>query len=353
MQFDKNFVLSNGTIRDAIGAIDSNAKKCAIVVDETGKYVGVVTDGDIRRSLLKGATLDSSIINATNQTGISVDADTSQSQAQKIINSNSLLVLPAIDKNYKVVTLHFPSQSKFAHNHDVRVLLMAGGKGERLRPLTEQIPKPLAMVSGAPILELIINEFSSQGFVEFDISVGYKGEQIRSFFGNGDSRNIEIRYIEEEQPMGTLGAVNLLDQSKFENLIVCNGDLVFKTKLNELVAGHYESDADLTIMTTTHVLQSPYGVIRTSEGNVIDLSEKPEFSMQVNAGIYMLGKRAISLLKNKFPKYANATEFVQNAIDAELVVRSQPITGFWMDIGTKEALTQANSLLSGKTDAGE
>jgi dTDP-glucose pyrophosphorylase len=351
MNFEKNFVLASSTIRDAIRVIDSNTKKCAIVVDETGKYVGVITDGDIRRSLLKGATLDSPIISATNKSGITVDLETSQSQAQKIIKSNNLLVLPAIDTNSKVVALYFPDQSEYDRKHGVRVLLMAGGKGERLRPLTEQIPKPLAMVSGAPILELIINEFSSQGFLEFDISVGYKGEQIKKFFGNGDSRNIEIRYIEEEQPMGTLGAVNLLEQGKFEDLIVCNGDLVFKTNLNQLVVGHNESNADFTIMTATHVLQSPYGVISASNGNVTGLSEKPEFSMQVNAGIYMLGKKSISLLKNRFPKFANATEFIQSAIDAELMVRSQPITGFWMDVGTKEALHQANSLVSGQTDA--
>lgn len=333
----------SATIKDALTVLDQQAMQIVLVVNSEQHLVGTVTDGDIRRGLLRGETLDSQILQVANsQPTVGYESETEMVWHQHM-KRRSLRHLPILLENHKVTGLYYrKTQSTPRRNNPV--VLMLGGLGMRLRPLTETVPKPMLPVGNQPILETIVKHIADQGFTEFYFCINYLGEKIRQYFGDGRKWGISITYIEESKPMGTAGALSLLPQSVFdvnEPLILMNGDLLTKVDFRALLEFHLEHENCVTTCVREYSHQVPYGVIEMDGPYIKQMVEKPVYRYFVNAGIYCLSPRVIQ----KVPEdtFFDMPTLVDNLIGDEQRTGGFPLTEYWMDIGHIPDYEQAQS----------
>lgn len=334
-------LMPSSTIKEALKIIDSGAMQIAIVVDENGKLIGTITDGDIRRGLLNGLDLNSLIdpIIYKNPTVAKI-SDTKEEILKKAL-AKKLHQIPVVDDENRVIGIKEIEELVSPTLKPNKVVLMVGGLGTRLRPLTENTPKPMLMVGNKPILQTIVEKFAEYGFVNIVMCVNYKSNVIQDYFKDGSEFGVNIEYILETQRMGTAGALSLLGTVPSEPFFVMNGDLLTNVNFEHLYHYHLSNNAMATMCVREYDFQVPYGVVNIQDSKIISIKEKPIQKFFVSAGIYMLNPEAIKHIdKNEFfdmpTLFEKLITFGENTL-------SFPIREYWLDIGRMEEYERANS----------
>jgi len=332
------------SIRRALEAIDRGRRQIALVVEEGHHLAGTVTDGDIRRGLLRGCDLETPIREVMNPNPVTGLQGEDERIWQRTMQRHSLRHLPILDRHGCIVDLvefRLPAEP----SRSTPVVIMAGGLGTRLRPLTENLPKPLIPVGPRPVLETIIENFADQGFENILLCLNYKGEMIRAHFGDGERFGVHIRYIVEDRRLGTAGALSLLPEPPDEPIIVMNGDLLTKVDFVRLLDFHRRQGFEATMAVREYSHQIPYGVLRIGEDYRIEgLVEKPVERYYVNAGIYVLSPQALRLVPEQ--KFYDMPSLFQQLMQRRRPVGSFPLRDYWMDIGRLEDLERASEEFS-------
>lgn len=329
------------SIREAIATIDRGSRQIAMVVDANGRLVATVTDGDVRRGLLRGVDLDAPVSEIMHRDPACARADEGREAAIALMRRKQFHHMPIVDSAGKLVDLLWIDNLTGVTHYDTRVVLMAGGLGTRLRPLTETVPKPMLPVGGRPILEHILSNFTEQGFTRFTISLNYRGEMVREHFGDGTAFGAEIDYVEETEKLGTAGALSLLPDRPEGPFIVMNGDLLTSMRFDALIRFHAEASAMATMCAREYSIQVPYGVIRTEGTRLLGIEEKPVHSHFVNAGIYALSPEALDLIAPGQP--LDMPVLFERIIAQQDTAAVFPLREYWMDIGRMEDLERART----------
>ncbi|MFY4808191.1 nucleotidyltransferase family protein [Aliarcobacter butzleri] len=338
---DEIKIKETSTIKEALNIIDKGAIRVAVVVDDDNKFFGVIADGDVRRALLKGYTLENSIEQIYCKSPITALINDSKDKIIQKAIKNQVYQIPILDENNYLVDIVNLSSLLSISTKRNRVILMAGGLGTRLRPLTEDTPKPMLKVGNKPILETIIKNFASHGFVNITISLNYKGDMIREYFKDGSSFGVNINYIEESTRLGTAGALSLLESTPNEPFFVMNTDLLTDINFSHLLDFHSFANAHATMCVREYDYQIPYGVVETIEDNITSIVEKPIKRFFVNAGIYVLSPNIFEFIpKNKFFDMPTLFNIL---IEQQKKVLSFPIHEYWLDIGRMSDFEQAQN----------
>jgi len=344
MENTSNLLVStDATLRDAIEAIDRGARQVALVVRQDGVLEAVVTDGDIRRGLLRGLGLDAPVSEVMNRNPVTAPASDGREGALRIMRARALHHVPLVDEAGRLVDLAWIDEISTVRTRSTRVVIMAGGLGKRLRPLTENLPKPMLPVGGRPLLELIIRSLVEQGFRRMTISVNYLGHIIQQHFGNGSTYGAEIDYIEETTRMGTAGALSLLLKRPSEPFVVMNGDLLTSVRFSSLLDFHNETGAVATMCAREYDIEIPYGVIKADGSRLVELEEKPIRSHFVNAGIYVLHPEVVDYIHRDTPM--DMPDLFARIMAAGYEASVFPIREYWKDIGHPDDLDQARAEL--------
>lgn len=328
------------TLRDALEIINNEALRVALVVDEENHLQGVVTDGDIRRGLLKNLSLATDITQVMNVSPLTAEIGTPRDELIAIMESKGILSIPLLCKG-KVVGLEVLQGIFSQPIYENPVFLMAGGFGTRLRPLTDTCPKPMLKIGNKPILETVICSFIKSGFVNFYISTHYMPEKIEQYFGDGSGLGVNITYVYEESPLGTGGALGLLpkDLPKELPLIIMNGDILTKVDFQRLLAFHLASSADATICVREYDYQIPYGVIKGEGNKITSMVEKPIQRFFVNAGIYVVSPQVVQSVPANH--YVDMPTLLEQHMNERENVLMFPIHEYWLDIGRMDDFNRA------------
>jgi dTDP-glucose pyrophosphorylase len=328
------------SILRTLAIIDRSALQIAFVVDENNCLLGTVTDGDIRRGILKGLSLDSNIIQVMNKNFSFSRVEDGREKALAIMSNKSLHQLPVIDRNGCLVGIQTIDSLMAETKRENIILLMAGGMGNRLQPLTMNCPKPLLKVGGKPILESIMESFIEQGFKKFYISINYKGEMIEEYFNNGSNLGVEINYIREDKRLGTAGALRLLPDKNSQPIIVMNGDILTKVDFRRLLDFHNDQGVDATICIREYQLEVPYGVVSIDRNRLKGIEEKPKERFYINAGLYILNPEIIDYIPQN--SFFNMPELFKMLMREQRETAVYPIREYWMDIGHMDDYERAN-----------
>lgn len=337
----KSILVKDGTtLLDTMKIIDESALQFAVVVNSRNQLLGTVTDGDIRRGILAGYNLHASINDIMNKAPFAALNGNSSSYYKNLMKKRKLKQLPIVDEFNIIVDLKFLDNNWMEPKDNV-VILMVGGLGTRLRPLTNDIPKPMLKVGGKPILETIIEGFKSYGYTNFILSVNYKKEVIQDYFQNGEMFGVNIDYLEETKRMGTAGALSLLNSKPNNPFFVMNGDLLTQVNFQQLMNFHIEQKALATMCVREYEYEIPYGVIETTESRLVSIKEKPVHKSFVNAGIYVLSPEVFEIIpKNEF---YDMPDLFQSIIDKKGDASIFPIREYWLDIGKLADYEKANN----------
>lgn len=326
-------------LRDAISRIDAAGIQAALVVDTDGRLAGLITDGNIRRAILAGKSLQVPVSEVMNRRPNVVPASTPRDAMLALMRRTMHHHLPLIDGGGRVVGLVTLDELIGAIERPNWVVLMAGGLGTRLQPLTDECPKPLLAVGGKPILESIVESFAEQGFKRIFLSVNHKAEMIRNYFGSGDRWGVQVEYLHESTRLGTAGALSLLPEKPSVPIVVMNGDLLTRANFDNLLQFHITQDSAATMAVREYDFQVPYGVVQLEDSKIRSIEEKPVQCFFVNAGIYALSPDALSHIPMN-------TFFDMPTLFEELIARGEttvayPLREYWLDIGRMEELERA------------
>ena len=332
----------DATLQDAIRNLDETALQIALVVSPEGALVGTLTDGDIRRGLLRGLNLGSSIETIIFHEPLVVPPQMVSVMALQIMQANKIRQLPVVDERRHVVGLHLWDNLMVPGHRRNSMVIMAGGQGTRLRPRTESCPKPLLPVGGKPMLEHIIERAKSQGFERFILAIHFLGHMIEEHFGDGSRWGVRIEYLREESPLGTAGALSLLEPRPDAPFLVSNGDVLTDINYGELLDFHVGHGATATMAVRLHEWQHPFGVVHTEGVDIIGFEEKPVSRTHINAGIYVLEPRALDTLSAaRYCDMPTLFSRLQQAADRTIVY---PMHEPWLDVGREKDLQLAHSL---------
>lgn len=328
------------SIQTSIEVIHAGGNRIALVVDDNGKLLGVVTDGDIRRALIKHTEMRSAVEKIMNSSPITALMSKSTEEIMLMMKNEGLLHIPLVDKQGTLVGLETLQHLIENKKYDNYVFILAGGFGTRLHPLTKDIPKPLLDVGSRPILATIIGQFIDAGFHKFYISTHFKAEMIRDYFGDGSTLGVDIEYVHEEVPLGTAGSLALLPNNVSKlPIIVMNGDLLTKVNFEHLLAFHNEQDSMATMCIREYDFQVPYGVVNIKKDQVESIVEKPVHKFFVNAGIYVLEQKLINTID--VDVYLDMPNFLENKIEKGEKINVFPIHEYWLDIGKMDEYKRA------------
>jgi dTDP-glucose pyrophosphorylase len=292
----KALLPAQSSLKQAIRNLDESALQIALVVSTDGVLLGTVTDGDIRRGLLRGMEMASPIESIVHHDPLVAPTQVSRETALQIMRANKIRQLPIVDDARRVVGLHLWDELMTPADRANLVVIMAGGQGLRLRPHTENCPKPLLPVAGKPMLEHIIERARGEGFHRFVVAVHYLGHMIEEYFGDGSRWNVRIDYLRESSPLGTAGAIGLLAPRPEAAFVVTNGDVLTDIRYGELLDFHRRHAASATMAVRVHEWQHPFGVVRTQGVDIVGFEEKPVARTHINAGIYVLEPAALEAL---------------------------------------------------------
>lgn len=335
----------NSTIREALRIIDSGAMKIAIVVNENDRLIGTLTDGDIRRGLLNNLGLDDTIESIIFKAPtIAMLSDTKEDILKKALDKK-LHQIPIVDDEYRVIGIQEINDLIKPATKPNIVVLMVGGLGSRLRPLTEETPKPMLKVGNKPILQTIVEKFAEYGFREVVMCVNYKSHIIQDYFGDGSTFGITISYIFEEERMGTAGALSLLKALPNDPFFVMNGDLLTNVNFEHLRNYHMSQNAMATMCVREYDFQVPYGVVHMEGNAILSIQEKPLHKFYVSAGIYMLNPEVIQHIP--LEQFYDMPTLFETLIQQQQKAISFPIREYWLDIGQMEEYERANNEYAG------
>lgn len=339
-QWKQVLVSPETTILDSIGIIDRGALQIALIVDKDNRLLGTVTDGDVRRGLLRGVHLNDTISQIMNADPIVAHTQDARETVLAIMKLKRIHHMPVLDSQERVVGIEMLDRLLQTQDRDNWVVIMAGGLGSRLRPLTDDCPKPLLMVGSKPLLETIIDSFVEHGFRKFYLCVNYKAEMIKDYFGDGSRFGIQIRYIHENKRMGTAGALTLIEDKPIQPLVVMNGDLLTKVNFQHLLDFHVDHHAQATMCVREHNYQIPYGVVNIDKHRLLAVEEKPQQSCFVNAGIYVFDPDVLDLIPRD--TFFDMPDVFQKLISLNCETAVFPIREYWIDIGRRDDFDRAN-----------
>lgn len=331
MTWEKALVRSGVPVLDAIRILDSSSYYICFVINEQKQLLGAVTDGDVRRGLLKGYNLKDPVELFMNDSPITGTSAQTRASLIKQMKDSGIRQIPMVDENRQIVGIEVLQELADAMIHPNPVLLMAGGAGRRLLPLTENCPKPLLKVGTKPVLEIILERFIESGFREFFISVNYHARMIEDYFGDGSKWGVSINYLREEVSLGTGGALSMLPDSISHPVLVMNGDLLTKVDFKQVLDFHTEQRAPATMCVREYELQVPYGVITTQSNLIQKIDEKPVNRYFVNSGIYILNPDVVKSVAKNTP--VDMTSIFQRLVDSPTPPAAFPLHEYWLDIG--------------------
>lgn len=337
--WEKAVLAPSSTLGEAIRNLDASTLQISLVVDEKGTLLGTITDGDVRRAILRSETLETPVTNVMKANPITAGPDIDRKTVMKWMRQYQIAQVPIVDEQGILTgleTLKHMVQDDCSENW---VVIMAGGLGTRLRPLTETLPKPLIPVGGKPVLESIIERLAEQGFTRIFLSVNYQAEKVEAHFGDGSDWGVDISYLEENQRLGTAGALTLLPEAPSEPFLVMNADLVTAINFRRLLDFHNDQAADATMGVREYRFQVPYGVIEMSGNQITEINEKPTQSYFVNGGIYALSPAVLRHVPEG-KMYDMPTLFDKIIAEGESA-SAFPIHEYWIDIGKFDDLDQA------------
>jgi dTDP-glucose pyrophosphorylase len=332
----------DATIKEALQIIDNGAVKFAMVVDSNDCLLGTVTDGDIRRAILDGKTLSDSIETIYFKNPVTVNINTTREEIINLCTVKKIYQIPVVDDENKVISIQILDEILKPKSYKNKVVLMVGGLGTRLRPLTNTVPKPMLPVGGKPILQIIVENFVNYGFINIIICVGYKSSVIQNYFGDGSKFGAKIEYVLEDKRMGTAGALSLLNsnQKPQEPFFVMNGDLLTNVNFESMLEFHLLQNSKATMGVRKYDFEVPYGVVTLDKGTILSIDEKPIREFFVSAGIYIFESSCLDLIpENEF--YDMPTLFEKLIEDKEKTVPF-PIREYWLDIGRIDEYEKAN-----------
>lgn len=329
----------DATIKQAITNLDKTAIKIVLVINEDGKLEGTVSDGDIRRGLLKGCGMESPLTLITHKNALVVPPDMGRDLVMQLMVVNKIHQIPVVDERHRVVGLHLWDEIATPPVRDNVMVIMAGGMGKRLRPHTENCPKPLLAVAGKPMLEHIITRAKLEGFTHFVLAIHYLGHMIEEYFGNGEKLDVRIDYLREESPLGTAGALGLLNPRPAAPFVVTNGDVITDIRYGELLDFHLRHNAAATMAVRLHEWQHPFGVVQTEGVEIIGFEEKPIARSHINAGVYALDPQALDCLtEGAVCDMPTLFERLQGLAKRTV---AYPMHEPWLDVGRPDDLAAA------------
>lgn len=340
-KLEASLVATTADIRQTIATIERSPAKIALVVAEARRLVGTVTDGDVRRAILKGAQLTDPVTRIMNPSPRVGRVGDDRAPLIDLMRRNICRHVPIVDSAGSVVALETLQDLVDYGQRDNWVVLMAGGLGKRLRPLTEVVPKPMLEVGGQPILEIILESFRAQGFRRFFVSVNYLGDMIRRYFGDGHKWGVEIEYLTEDRPLGTAGALSRLPGRPEKPIIVSNGDILTKVDFRQLLQFHDDHKAQATTCVRDYFVEVPFGVVDNDGSRIRGLREKPRHKFLVNAGIYALEPDVLDLVPRN--DYFDMPMLIDVLVERGQHACVFPIREYWIDVGRHEEYDRARS----------
>jgi len=333
-------LLKDEPMENAVKNLNIESTRIVLVIDDSQKLLGTITDGDIRRAILENKPMDTPLHNFMNPDPTVVSEKEDMAAILKLMQQNDLLQIPIVDSNSKIVgleTLHHLIEKETKNNP---VFLMAGGFGKRLAPLTDELPKPLLKVGSKPILEIIMDKFIDEGFSNFYISTHFLAEKIVDHFGDGSLKGVSIEYIHEKSPMGTAGALGLLPQDKINSpIIMMNGDLLSKVNFRDLLSYHNKNSGEITMCISEYEFQVPYGVINIDKERLKGIDEKPSQKFFINAGIYVVEPSVINRINDN--EYIDMPTLLDEMIENDIEINVFPIHEYWLDVGRIDDFNKA------------
>ena len=340
---DRSFILTDdASILEAIASLNNTGYLITIIVDHANVLRGTITDGDIRRGLLAGKSPSDLATEIMCTDPIFSHVSSTLEQNKHLSIEYQVKQLPIVDDKHRIQSLYIRERNEKPARKENQILIMAGGFGKRMLPLTTDVPKPMLEISGKPILEHILCNARSQGFYSFFISVHHLRDQIMDYFGDGSKWGLEIEYIEEDQPLGTAGCLSLFKSKSPLPLIVTNGDIYTDINLSAILKFHISNNASATMAVKRQLLQNPFGVVQTRGIEIVTIVEKPIETSYVNSGLYVLDPSNLHLLeRNSFCDMPNFFRLLKN--NSKKII-AFPIYESWTDIGRPVDLHKINHL---------
>jgi len=333
------------TIMHTMKIIDETTMQFATVVDNQNCILGTVTDGDIRRGILKGLSLDAPIKEVMNEFPVYEKVGKPALYYKEYMSKLKLKQLPVVNEKKQIQHIYFADDEDITLMKENTVILMAGGLGTRLRPLTDHIPKPMLKVGDKPILETIIGSFKEFGFVNFILSVNYKKDIIKNYFQDGSHLGVNISYLEESKRLGTAGALSLLTEKPNQPFFVMNGDILTKINYEQFLNFHNQTNSIATMCVREYEYQIPFGVIETNGHQLLSIEEKPIQKSFVNAGIYVLSPDVLNVVPEN--AFYDMPLLFEKLIELNEAVSAFPLREYWLDIGRVDDYEKANFEFSG------
>jgi dTDP-glucose pyrophosphorylase len=329
-QIHKHLITNTFSVRQVLERFDKLASDAIVfIVDEEQKLIGSLTDGDIRRGLIKGLGLEDNITEFIQGNPKFFRKGTFDFNQMQEWRSKDYKIIPVLDEGDKVIDIvNFRLQQSYL---PIDAVIMAGGKGTRLRPLTLNTPKPLLRVGDKPIIEYNIDRLKDFGVRNMTLTIKYLGQQLIDYFDNGSDKDLNIGYVEEDEPLGTIGSVSLIEEFHNDYILVMNSDLLTNISYEDMFKDLLDKEGDMIVATTPYEVEIPYGVIETEGDRIIDLKEKPTYTYYSNAGIYIFKKEYVDLIPKG--KHFNATDLMEALYSSGKKVVNYPILGYWLDIG--------------------
>jgi len=335
----QHIIFEKQSVREALIRLDQLGTDAILfVVDVDKKLIGSLTDGDLRRGFIKGLGFEDEILKFIQDNPKFIYEDEYAPQKLESFKKDFLKIIPVLSRDGKIVDiLNFRTTSDLI---PADAVLMAGGEGKRLRPLTENTPKPLLKVGDKPIIEYNIDRLIKFGIKTVNISINYLGEQLVGYFGTGESKGIDIRYVTEDKPLGTIGSILLVEKFYNDDIIVMNSDLLTNIDFADFFKTYRESGADMAVAATSYHVDVPYAVLEVADGvEVKSLKEKPRYTYYSNAGIYIIKKEILKMIPEN--QFYDITDLMERILEMNLKLVTYPINGYWLDIGKHEDFKKA------------
>ena len=334
----KHLVSINATVREVLAKLEALGKDAILfLIDAEECLIGTLTDGDIRRGLIKGLDLETPIQEFIQASPKYFRKDEFSLEQMQDWRSRNFRIIPVVNDAFQIIDIvNFRLQKSYL---PIDAVIMAGGKGTRLRPLTLTTPKPLLKVGGKPIIEYNIDRLGAFGIKNQTISLNYLGEQLEDYFGDGSAKKLSIRYVSEEKPLGTIGAVSLVPSFENDYVLVMNSDILTNISYENFFKEMIDKKADMIVATTPYEVKIPYGIIETEGELIASLREKPTYTYYSNAGIYIVKKEHVGLIPKDSP--FNAPDLMAALIEQGKRVVHYPILGYWLDIGKPDDFEKA------------
>jgi hypothetical protein len=336
--FSEHLLSGESSAMEALNALNQLAADAILfVVDEEQKLMGSLTDGDIRRGLLKGISIQENVKQFIQPKPKFIDKDNYTIHQVLELRNGNFRIIPVLNRSGQIIkVINFRYLKSFL---PLDVVIMAGGRGQRLSPLTDTIPKPLLPVGDKPIIEHNIDRLATYGIDNIWISVKYRGKQIQDYFGDGSLKGIDIQYLWEDEPYGTIGSVSQIKEFAHDSILITNSDLLTNIDYEAFFVDFIQSGADFSVASTPYVVNVPYAVLETDQMNISAFREKPTYTYYSNAGIYLMKKNLLNFIPQN--TFFNATDLMEELLGAGKVLRTFPIRGYWLDIGNHDDYQKA------------